>query len=142
MTNNKKTILVFLILTLLGFNFVSIGFGFWIGIGSLWFVLYAVIAGIIFALFQSGKHLVGYLLLNFTASVIFSFVCVFGDRYFMIYSNLFPIEYYSSDHFRSDLQMTVFLTYFFFVSTLLGVFIRLFLVKHKDWFLTFKRQKI
>ena len=139
MTNNKKTILVFLILTLLGVNFTSVGFGFWIFIGGWWFVLYTVIAGFVFAIFQKSEHLFKYLLVNFTASVIFSFVCVFGHRFFMVYRDLFPIEHYSLEHFRVDLQMAIFLTYFFFVATLLGIFMRIFLVKHKEWFLTYKK---
>ena len=137
MTNNKKTILILIILILLGF---AVSFGNYIFfIGSFQFLSYTIFAGIIFSCFQANKNLYKYLSINFIASVIFSFTCVFGERFFMIFYNLLPTNQYSAEHFRGDLQLAFYLTIFFFIATIAGFFIKKFLIKYKEWFLVYKK---
>ena len=133
----KKKILILTVLILLGF---SLSFGNYIFfIGSFQFLLYAVLAGIIFSCFQPNEHLYRFLSISFIASILFSFVSVSGERFFMIFSGLFPISQYHAENFRVDLGLSIYLAIFFFISTIIGILVKKILIKYKDWFLTYRR---
>lgn len=128
MTNNKKTILILTILILLGF---IVSFGNYIFfIGGFQFLSYTIFAGIIFSYFQTNKNLYKYLSINFIASITFSFACVFGERFFAIFKGLLPINYYSTEHFRGDLQLALHFTIFFFMATIIVVLVKEFAIKN------------
>ncbi len=136
---NKKSILVFVILILVGFGLSTgivlpcVFFGDW------WFLAYTFIAGIIFGCFEQHSNLLKYLLVNFFASIIFSFVCVFGEIIFIILKKIFPADQYGMANFKVDLEIALSLAFAFFMATLLAIFLKIFLVKHKEWFLTYKK---
>jgi hypothetical protein len=137
MKNNQKIILAFIILILFGLS-LSTGLSFYVFIGSWEFVFYTIVAGIIFGCFQSYTGLFKYLTTNFVNSIIFSSFCVFGERFFLILTKMFPANQYYQV-FKTDLKLAIFLALFFFVSTIIGVLVKKSLINCKEWLLTYKK---
>lgn len=138
MKDNKKTIIALAIITIFGFSLAS-GLIFYIFIGSYNFFFYTIFVGIIFACIQQYKNFYQYLIKNFISSFIFSSFCTFGVRFSLIYKKMFPIDQYTTIHFKTDFEITVFLALIFLISTFIGIPIKIFLIKHKEWFFTYKR---
>lgn len=124
---NKKLILVFAILNLIGFCLVS-GIGFYVFVGGWGFIFYSVIAGIIFAFFQTFSNLFKYLVKNLIASIVFSFVCVFGRVIYEIIKGLYPVDRYLEHMLKTESVLAVYLALFFFSAALIGILTKRFLL--------------
>jgi uncharacterized membrane protein YjjP (DUF1212 family) len=132
MIKNKKTILAFITLILVGFCLATGTILPYVFYGGWWFVVCTIVAGLIFGCFQSYSNLFKHLFFNFIYAIVFSGFCVFGERFFIIIKKIFPTDQYSMEFFKIDLNVVIFLSISFFISSMITLLLRMFLIKNKE----------